>query len=245
MHSERPSFQNVLISLLEDEEQALDIPASDAASHPLAAHLGAPPIAGEKMYTDLQMTYLSPSTRTIDTAHRIVRVERNAQPVSEYQVVDDAKSPKYDTVERGSSISGSESSSSKSGSFEAMYSTLSEVKDIISTPSEFEDTYTYSNASQDGTENKKSAVHSSRTDAAEYDTLELRGKEAHQGGSRFDPFIPPQPPAPSLKQQNPESLHCESAHYEIAQSWSKRPTSDHENFEGSANVQINNDYLVV
>ena len=241
MHSERSSFQNVLISLLEDEEQALDIPTSDAASHPLASHLGAPPIAGEKMYTDLQMTYLSPLIRAVDTAHRIVRVEMNAQPVSEYHVVD---SPKYDTVERGSSISSFESSSSKSGSFEAMYSTLSEVNDVISTASEFEDTYTYSKISRDDIEkNKKSAVHISETDAAEHDTEELKGKETLQGGSSSP--MPPKPPAPSLKWQNPKSLHCESTHYESAESWSRRSTSDHESFKGSANVQINNDYLVV
>ena len=58
---ERPSFQELLLSLLGQEEQVLEIPAKDASSHVQAGILGAPLEAGKDMYSELRQQHLSSS----------------------------------------------------------------------------------------------------------------------------------------------------------------------------------------
>ena len=53
----RPSPQTLLTVLMDHEDAVLRIPAADAATGDLAAVLGAPLSAGQKMYTDLQEQY--------------------------------------------------------------------------------------------------------------------------------------------------------------------------------------------
>lgn len=58
----RPGFQDVLVSLLEDEQQVLAIPIDDASTCHLASCLGASLKAGYKMYPYLQGLYKSTNT---------------------------------------------------------------------------------------------------------------------------------------------------------------------------------------
>ena len=57
--SARPTFKDILCVLISDEETLLTMPYEDAATHSEACCLGAPLIAGYKMYPDLQTRYLS------------------------------------------------------------------------------------------------------------------------------------------------------------------------------------------
>ena len=54
----RPSFKDILTSLIRDEEQLLTIPFEDASTHAEACHLGENLMAGCKMYSTLQTVYL-------------------------------------------------------------------------------------------------------------------------------------------------------------------------------------------
>ena len=53
----RPTPQALLTVLMDHEDAVLKIPTADAATHDLAAILGAPLSAGRDMYTDLQEQY--------------------------------------------------------------------------------------------------------------------------------------------------------------------------------------------
>ena len=58
--SSRPGFRDVLLQLMEPESIVLDIPDKDLTTHHLAAVLGAPVSAGERMYRGLQWKYFTP-----------------------------------------------------------------------------------------------------------------------------------------------------------------------------------------
>ena len=55
--SQRPSFHDIVLTLVGSEEMVLNIPEKDSSTNPLAGVLGAPLEAGENMYTELQMKY--------------------------------------------------------------------------------------------------------------------------------------------------------------------------------------------
>ena len=63
--NERPSFHDVMVSLLQPNQTILKIPESALSSHPQAASLGGNLKAGEKMYPETQHAYY---TDTMDTA---------------------------------------------------------------------------------------------------------------------------------------------------------------------------------
>ena len=63
-HSKRPGFEEILRSLLDNEQTVLHIPSEDAATHKQAACLGAELQAGHKMYSQLQALYI-PSNASI------------------------------------------------------------------------------------------------------------------------------------------------------------------------------------
>ena len=63
--SSRPEFRGVLLSLLENKGLVLKIPLEDMSSHPLAGVLGAPLVAGHKMYTTAQNRYAQSANSTI------------------------------------------------------------------------------------------------------------------------------------------------------------------------------------
>ena len=54
---ERPTFRELLLPLISDQETAMAVPQEDIATHQLAGALGAPLEAGERMYKDLQIKY--------------------------------------------------------------------------------------------------------------------------------------------------------------------------------------------
>ncbi|KAL5491611.1 hypothetical protein EMCRGX_G016929 [Ephydatia muelleri] len=54
----RPSFRDIHMSLSQDQAFVLHVPEEAASTHPQAAVLGAPLEAGEKMYIELQKSYL-------------------------------------------------------------------------------------------------------------------------------------------------------------------------------------------
>ena len=54
---ERPSFHDVMVSLLQPNQIILKIPKSALASHPQAGTLGGSLKAGEKMYPELKNIY--------------------------------------------------------------------------------------------------------------------------------------------------------------------------------------------
>ena len=56
--SQRPSFREILLSLLGTPETVLSIPQEDLETHLLAGMLGSPLEAGENMYCDLQNRYV-------------------------------------------------------------------------------------------------------------------------------------------------------------------------------------------
>ena len=100
MHTQRPSFHNILESILEDERLVLEIPSKDAATHPLASSLGAALEAGKKMYTDLQTFYTSSDSTSPNTLLPIDSpppVHTNEQ-VQKYENVSLNRAPKYQNV---------------------------------------------------------------------------------------------------------------------------------------------------
>lgn len=54
---ERPTFQELMLSMIMQDKIILAIPEEDLATHPLAGTIGATLEAGQKMYEKLQMTY--------------------------------------------------------------------------------------------------------------------------------------------------------------------------------------------
>ena len=54
---ERPTFRELLLPLISNQETAMVVPQEDLATHQLAGVLGAPLEAGERMYKDLQLKY--------------------------------------------------------------------------------------------------------------------------------------------------------------------------------------------
>ena len=57
MASQRPSFRQILLSLLDTPEMVLSIPQEDLGTHHLAGVLGSPLEAGKNMYRDLHERY--------------------------------------------------------------------------------------------------------------------------------------------------------------------------------------------
>lgn len=57
----RPTFRDVLLSLIAKERKVLHIPEADSSTHSYAARLGAPLEAGNGMYRTLQNCYISPA----------------------------------------------------------------------------------------------------------------------------------------------------------------------------------------
>ena len=55
----RPSFRDIVLTLVGSEEMVLNIPEEDSSTSPLAGVLGAPLEAGEGMYLELQRRYLN------------------------------------------------------------------------------------------------------------------------------------------------------------------------------------------
>ena len=62
--NERPSFHDVMVSLLQPNQTILKVPESALSSHSQAGTLGGPLKAGEKMYPEIQHAYY---TDTMDT----------------------------------------------------------------------------------------------------------------------------------------------------------------------------------
>ena len=56
--SQRPSFRDIVLTLVGSEEMVLNIPEEDSSTDPLAGVLGAPLEAGENMYSELQRMYI-------------------------------------------------------------------------------------------------------------------------------------------------------------------------------------------
>ena len=54
---ERPSFQDLMLTMLMQDKLILHLPAEDLSSHPLAGTIGATLEVGQKMYEKLQLTY--------------------------------------------------------------------------------------------------------------------------------------------------------------------------------------------
>ena len=61
---ERPSFHDIMVSLLQPNKMLMKIPESALSSHPQAGTLGGTLKAGENMYPEMQCTYAD----TMDTA---------------------------------------------------------------------------------------------------------------------------------------------------------------------------------
>ena len=59
----RPSFRDVVLTLVGSAEMVLNIPEEDSSTNPLAGVLGAPLEAGENMYSQLQLRYLDYAAR--------------------------------------------------------------------------------------------------------------------------------------------------------------------------------------
>ena len=59
----RPSFKDIINSLLGDESQVLQIPIRDASTHEAAIILGGPLEAGNYLYRDLQTEYDTSTAR--------------------------------------------------------------------------------------------------------------------------------------------------------------------------------------
>ena len=54
---DRPSFHDIMLNLLQNDQTIFDIPETDLSSHPQSGILGATLKAGEMMYKDLQEKY--------------------------------------------------------------------------------------------------------------------------------------------------------------------------------------------
>lgn len=93
----RPGFQDILISLLGDEQQVLAIPFDDASTYHLASCLGANLEAGYKMYPYLQSLYTSanasafhspmyePRAGTCPNKHGMVYIKEKASSLKHIQ----------------------------------------------------------------------------------------------------------------------------------------------------------------
>ena len=57
MAAQRPSFRELLLTLLSNPKEVLSIPLEALDTHNLAGVLGSPLKAGENMYRDLQNRY--------------------------------------------------------------------------------------------------------------------------------------------------------------------------------------------
>ena len=57
MADQRPSFRDLLLTLLDNLKEVLSIPQEDLDTHSHAGVLGSPLEAGEHMYRDLQDRY--------------------------------------------------------------------------------------------------------------------------------------------------------------------------------------------
>ena len=57
--AERPTFQQILLTLLGDDKALLAVPTEERASHSLAGVLGCPLEAGHSMYLNRQNSYLT------------------------------------------------------------------------------------------------------------------------------------------------------------------------------------------
>ena len=55
----RPSFNEIMLLLLKEDQTLLLIPEDDLLTHSQAGQLGAGLDAGEKLYTDLQSLYVT------------------------------------------------------------------------------------------------------------------------------------------------------------------------------------------
>ena len=60
----RPSFRDIMLTLVGSEEMVLNIPEEDSSTNPLAGVLGAPLEAGENMYSELQRRYINYQQRS-------------------------------------------------------------------------------------------------------------------------------------------------------------------------------------
>ena len=67
--SKRPTFREIVLSLVESGDKVLPIPCKALDTRHLAGILGSPLKAGEKMYTDLRDRYLS---HTYSEYHNLV-----------------------------------------------------------------------------------------------------------------------------------------------------------------------------
>ena len=59
MAANRPSFREILLSLIDNPDEVLSIPEEALVTHPLAGVLGSPLEAGENLYHDLRVRYLA------------------------------------------------------------------------------------------------------------------------------------------------------------------------------------------
>ena len=57
--SPRPSFRDLILTLVGNQQLVISIPQDAIETHQLAGVLGAPLEAGENMYQDLQYTYVN------------------------------------------------------------------------------------------------------------------------------------------------------------------------------------------
>ena len=85
-HAKRPDFEDVLSSLLDDEQTVLDVPSEDASTHEQASHLGAELQAGHKMYCQLQAVYISNSALISDQPPCTVDIANPSE--DHYQTID-------------------------------------------------------------------------------------------------------------------------------------------------------------
>ena len=115
-HSKRPSFEEALQLLLDNEQTVLLIPSEDAATHDDAACLGAELQAGHRMYTDLQALYI-PSNASISerpwcTSAHLVKYTSDKKE-SDYESLDSEETPPYLSNTDHSSLPGPAGESSE------------------------------------------------------------------------------------------------------------------------------------
>ena len=83
----RPSFREILATMLEEEETVLTIPKKDAFTHKQASMLGAVLTAGEKMYKVLQNTYIADKPSPIASWDRTTSKEVDKKLTAQHPVV--------------------------------------------------------------------------------------------------------------------------------------------------------------
>ena len=64
--SPRPSFRDLVLTLVGNQQLVLSIPQDAIETHQLAGVLGAPLEAGDKMYQDIQNTYVNQDGGTVE-----------------------------------------------------------------------------------------------------------------------------------------------------------------------------------